>query len=114
MRSGNLNSIGSGASAVVEKAAKAKANSSEESHKKHSEARLKGYVDRLLKLKEEASNINADLKSVYDEAADAGYDRKALKYIVKLKRQESSQEFKQNVNQYCLDLGMPSEFKHVN
>jgi len=66
---------------------------------------IKEYVDRIMKLKEEADNINADIKSVYDAANDKGIDRTALKIVVKLRRKDVSEEHKQTVNAYLNALG---------
>ena len=66
---------------------------------------VKSYVKRILRLKEEADNINADIKSVYDEAADKGLDRSALKTVVKISRKDVSEEHKQTVNAYLNAIG---------
>ena len=66
---------------------------------------IKEMVSRILKLKEEADNINADIKSVYDAANDKGIDRAALKQVVKLRRKDVSDEHKQTVNAYLNALG---------
>jgi len=42
-----------------------------------------------------------------------GYDRNAIKYIVKIKFKELSDEFKQTVNQFCLDLGEATVFRQT-
>jgi uncharacterized protein (UPF0335 family) len=73
--------------------------------------KLKAHVDALVKMKEELANIGADIKGRYDLAADEGFDRKALKEIITLKTKERSQEHKQNVNQYCLALDMPVQYR---
>lgn len=77
------------------------------------DSRLKKYIDRIMKLKEEVAGINSDIKSVYDEADKMGYDRNAIKYIVKIKFKELSDEFKQTVNQFCLDLGEATVFRQT-
>lgn len=73
--------------------------------------KIKGYVDRIMNLKDETADINSEIKSIYDAAADAGYDRAALKDLIKHKRKELSQEHKQNVNQLCLAIDMPLIYK---
>jgi uncharacterized protein (UPF0335 family) len=74
--------------------------------RKEDAKQAKGFVDRIIKLKQEGADINADIKSIYDAAAEAGFDRGALKTVVKHRMRDISSEHKQNVNQLCLQLDM--------
>lgn len=49
-----------------------------------SEDRLRQYVDRILRLQAEQSELAADIREVRAEAKAAGYDTKALNEMVKL------------------------------
>ena len=45
--------------------------------------RLKSYVDRIVRLKEEVSALNADIKDIKMEAKGAGFDVKIVTKMVK-------------------------------
>lgn len=70
-----------------------------------SNKKVKETVERILKLKEESANINADIKSAYDAAANEGIDRAALKAVVKMRAKDVSEEHKVTVNSYLKALG---------
>ena len=44
---------------------------------------LKNFVDQIETLEHERTMVSENLKEVYDKAADAGIDKKALKQVVK-------------------------------
>jgi uncharacterized protein (UPF0335 family) len=44
---------------------------------------LAGYVERIERLTQEKAETTADIKAVYEEAAGAGFDKQALKQIIK-------------------------------
>ncbi len=46
-------------------------------------AHLRSFVERIARLEEEKKNIAADIKDVYGEAVAMGFDRKALRAVVK-------------------------------
>ena len=45
---------------------------------------LAGFIDRILRLREEKRAIRDDIKDVYRDAAELGFDRKAMKRLVKV------------------------------
>jgi len=47
-----------------------------------SELRLKSFVDRVLRLKEEQDALSADIREVYAEAKGEGYDKTAMGELV--------------------------------
>lgn len=51
---------------------------------------LKQYVDRINRLKHEITELNDDMKQVFDEAKSNGYDVKALKAVIKLMNADKS------------------------
>jgi len=67
---------------------------------------IKEAVENILKKREELDNLRADVRALYDAAADKGIDRKALKAVVEFKRgQMASEEHKSDVNTYLKALG---------
>lgn len=52
--------------------------------------RLRLLIERVENLEEEKKNISDDIKDVYIEAKSAGFDTKAMKRIIKLRKQEKA------------------------
>ena len=52
---------------------------------------LKSIVERIEKLNEDMAGIKADIKEIYKEAKDAGYDVKTLKDIIKLRKKDKDE-----------------------
>ena len=52
---------------------------------------LKSVVERIEKLMDDMTSIKADIKAVYKEAKDEGFDTKALKDIVKLRKKDKDE-----------------------
>jgi uncharacterized protein (UPF0335 family) len=69
---------------------------------------LKSIIERIEHLEEEKRNIANDIKEVYAEAKGTGFDVKALRKIVSLRRQEPSERHEQEVilETYLRALGM--------
>jgi len=44
---------------------------------------LKGYIDRIENLEEDKAQVSEDIKDVYNEAAGEGFDKKALRIVIK-------------------------------
>lgn len=68
---------------------------------------LKQTVERIEKLEEEKRGIAQDIKDVYAEAKARGYDTKALKKVVALRRLERQEreELEQVTDLYLHALG---------
>lgn len=69
--------------------------------------RLKQIVARIERLDEEKSQVASDIKDVYNEAKAIGYDTKALRQVVRLRkidRQERA-EMEQITDLYLHALG---------
>lgn len=47
--------------------------------------RLSLYISRIENLREERKAISADITDVFSEAASAGYDKKALREVIRLR-----------------------------
>ena len=52
--------------------------------------RLKTIVERIERLEEEKSALTADIREVYAEAKGTGFDVKALRQIVRLRKMDQS------------------------
>ena len=69
---------------------------------------LKAIVERIERLEEEKKAIADDIKDVFAEAKANGFDVKALKEILKLRKQDRDerQEHEAIVELYMVALGM--------
>ena len=76
----------------------------------HSVARdqLRSIVERIERLEEEKKSIADDIKDVYAEAKGNGFDTKALRRIVALRKQDQSERLEQEavLDTYMAALGM--------
>mgnify|MGYP002633391297 FL=1 len=48
--------------------------------------RLRSFVERIERLEEDRSNLTADIREVISEAKSAGFDAKALRQVVRLRK----------------------------
>ncbi len=71
-------------------------------------AQLKSIVERIERLEEEKQAIADDIKDVYGEAKGNGYDTKALRTIIRLRKQDASESEEQEtiLELYKNALGM--------
>ena len=49
-------------------------------------AQLKSFMDRIERLEEEMANIRSDIREIYTEAKDYGYDPKIMRVILRLQK----------------------------
>lgn len=72
---------------------------------------LRSIVDRIEKLEDEKKSIADDIKEIYSEAKGNGYDVKALREIIRLRKQDKAKrdEFEALVDTYKTALGMLSD-----
>ena len=70
--------------------------------------RLRAIVERIERLEEEKAALAADIKEVYAEAKSVGYDTKALRVIVRMRKQEANERMEQEalLATYMHALGM--------
>lgn len=70
--------------------------------------RLKAFVERVEKLEEEKKAISDDVRDVYAEAKANGYDTKALRTVVKLRKLDVNERKEQEavLETYMHALGM--------
>jgi len=69
---------------------------------------LKAFVERVERLEEEKKAIADDIRDVYAEAKGNGFDVKALRQIVRLRKQDKDERVKQEtiLQTYMVALGM--------
>lgn len=69
---------------------------------------LRAFVERIERLHEEDATIKEDLKEVYAEAKGTGFDTKAIKAIVRLRRMDAAQRQEEEaiLDLYKSALGM--------
>ena len=69
---------------------------------------LKAFVERIERLEEEKKVIADDIKDVYAEAKANGYDTKALRAVVRLRKQDTEERKEQEaiLETYLQALGM--------
>jgi len=53
--------------------------------------RLRLLIERIERLAEEKQNLSDDIKDVYTEAKSAGFDTKAMKQIIRLRKKEKAE-----------------------
>ena len=81
----------------------------EESRAHHfAKDQLKAFVERIERLEEEKKAIADDIRDVYAEAKGNGYDVKALREVVRLRKQDKNERAEQEaiLETYMHALGM--------
>ena len=69
---------------------------------------LKAFVERIERLEEEKKTISDDIRDVYAESKANGFDVKALRLVVRLRKQEPTERQEQQLilETYMNALGM--------
>lgn len=57
----------------------------------NSKAQLKNLVDRIENIEIEIGGLQEDRKTIYQEAKDAGVDTKALKAVIRIRKQNATE-----------------------
>jgi uncharacterized protein (UPF0335 family) len=73
-------------------------------------AKVSKFANRIIALENEKETIAEDMKAVYEEAAEEGIDKKAMKVALKEKRKQIEKSHKLKVNSYLEALGNPPLF----
>lgn len=75
---------------------------------KFAKDQLKSIIERIERLEQEKKAISDDIKDIYAESKGNGYDVKAIKTIVKIRKQDPNEraEAEQVLETYLLALGM--------
>jgi uncharacterized protein (UPF0335 family) len=69
---------------------------------------LKAFVERIERLEEEKKALSDDLRDVYAEAKATGFDVKALRTIIRMRKEDNDErkEHEAILETYLLALGM--------
>ena len=69
---------------------------------------LRAFVTRIERLEEEKAALSADLREVYAEAKGNGFDVKALKSVIRIRKQDENKrrEAEAVLSTYLHALGM--------
>jgi uncharacterized protein (UPF0335 family) len=69
---------------------------------------LRAFIERIERLEEEKKTISDDIKDVYGEAKGNGYDVKALRTIIRMRKQDANERAEQEtiLDTYMQALGM--------
>ena len=69
---------------------------------------LKAFIERIERLEDEKQAISGDIKEVYAEAKGNGFDTKALRAIVRIRKQDQNERMEQEaiLELYMSALGM--------
>jgi len=88
-------------SEVVEEAAPANLHQSAKDH-------LRAFVERIERLEEEKAALAEDIREVFAEAKSSGFDIKALRAIIRLRKQDDHERMEQEamLATYMQALGM--------
>lgn len=71
-------------------------------------AELRQFIERIERLEEEKSSISDDIKDVFGEAKGRGYDTKAMKTIIRLRKKDANERMEEEsiLQTYMAALGM--------
>ena len=71
-------------------------------------AQLRAFIERIERLEEEKKTISDDIKQIYSEAKNSGFDTKAIRTIIRLRKKEDRerQEEEAMIDLYKDALGM--------
>ena len=62
--------------------------------------RLKSYIDRIESIESEKKALQNDIKEIFEEAKSANFDVKAIRQILKIRKQNESER---QENEFILD-----------
>jgi uncharacterized protein (UPF0335 family) len=72
---------------------------------------LKSIVERIERLEDEKKGISADITDIFTEAKGSGFDVKAIRRIIKMRKLSAEEREAQELvyDTYCRALGMTPE-----
>jgi uncharacterized protein (UPF0335 family) len=93
---------------MLARAPAADAATKEEPATRFAKDQLKAIIERIERLEEEKKTISEDIRDVYSEAKGNGYDVKALRTVVRLRKQDANERAEQEsiLETYMQALGM--------
>lgn len=70
--------------------------------------RLRSFIERIERLEEEKATIQEDVKGVYEELKGEGFDAKAVRAIVRLRKKDKAKREEEEaiLDTYLSALGM--------
>jgi uncharacterized protein (UPF0335 family) len=80
----------------------------EEAAHRFAKDHLKAFVERVERLEEEKKALSDDIRDVYAEAKGTGFDVKALRTVVRMRKQDANERQEQEaiLETYLNALGM--------
>jgi len=77
---------------------------------------LKSIIERIERLEEEKAGIASDIKDIYAEAKGNGYDTKALRQVIRLRKKDAAERDEEEhiLDTYKRALGMLPELDEEN
>jgi uncharacterized protein (UPF0335 family) len=75
---------------------------------KFAKDQLKAIIERIERCEEEKKTISDDIRDIYAEAKGNGYDVKALRTVIRMRKQDASERAEQEtiLETYMQALGM--------
>ncbi|HHB82574.1 MAG TPA: DUF2312 domain-containing protein [Devosia sp.] len=75
---------------------------------------LRAFIERIERLEEEKKAISEDIKEVYGEAKGSGFDVKAMRQIVRIRKLDASERMEQEaiLDTYMHALGMAPDVEN--
>lgn len=72
---------------------------------------LRNFIERIERLEEEKKTIADDVKDVFGEAKSMGFDTKAMKTIIRLRKKDPQERIEENliIETYMDALGMNND-----
>ncbi|NTF17543.1 DUF2312 domain-containing protein [Agrobacterium rubi] len=69
---------------------------------------LRQFIERIERLEEEKAVISSDIKDAFGEAKGRGYDTKAMKTIIRLRKKDANERIEEEtiLETYMAALGM--------
>lgn len=76
---------------------------------------LKSIVERVEKLEEEKAGIGSDIKDIYAEAKGNGYDAKAIRKVIALRKKDAAERDEEEhiLDVYKRALGLIPDLEEV-
>jgi len=73
---------------------------------------LRSFIERIERLEEEKSALQADIKDVFAEAKGTGFDVKIIRQILRIRKMEAADRAEQEelLDLYMRALGMAPDF----
>ena len=69
---------------------------------------LRAFIERIERLEEEKQTIADDIKDIYSEAKGSGYDTKAMRKVIAIRKLDRAERMEQEaiLDTYLAALGM--------